>query len=205
MKQIAERDGVSKQAVQQIVRRLVEGGALVGVRKDTAGRITGVNVAEYDSARGTETNAAKLQAAQTARQLRSVPPVVPTTAAAEPRAPTEFTQAQTQRAHYDAELKKLELAERLGALLPRDAAIDAMRQIVDAISRQLDQLLLLDEQLMAAARDGKPALRAALKCAVFEVKRAGAASVRELEAKGRAAAAAGPIEVEIAAEPAAAP
>lgn len=195
MPQIAARDGISKQAVQKTVARLIEAGNITDVRKDGRGRVTGINVAEYDRARGVNADAAKLQGAETARQLRAEL-LLATPDKAAP-APTEFTQAQTQRALYDAELKKLELAERRGLVLPRDQVIEALRRLVDMINRQLDQVLLLDDELTVAAKEGRPAVRAVLKKAVFETRRAAAAAARGLEAEGRAEEAAGPIEIEL--------
>jgi hypothetical protein len=194
MPQIAARDGISKQAVQKTVARLIEAGSLSEIRKDGRGRVTGINVAEYDRARGANADPAKLQGAETARHLRNELPLAPPAAPA----PSEFTQANTQRALYDAELKKLELAERRGLVLPRDQVIEAQHRLIDAINRQLEQLLLLDDDLIAACREGKPAVRAVLKKAVFDTRRAAAAAARGLEAEGRAEEVAGPIEVELA-------
>jgi DNA-binding transcriptional ArsR family regulator len=196
MPQIAARDGISKQAVQKTVARLIEAGNITDVRRDGRGRVTGINVAEYDSARGTNADPAKLQGAETTRQMRGELPLataVPSPAAA----PSEFTQANTLRAQYDAKLKELDLAKQLRLVLPRDQVIEAQRKVLDAIVSQLNQLLSLDEDLIVAAKESRAAVRALLKKAIFETRRAAAAALRELEAEGRAEKASGPVELEL--------
>ena len=70
---------------------------------------------------------------------------------------------QARRAAYDADLKKLDLLERLGLVLPTAGVRAAVTQSAVAIVRTLDRLDSLDEDLLAAARDGRPGARRFLK------------------------------------------
>jgi predicted transcriptional regulator len=64
--EIARRDGVSKQAVSKNVRALLERGLFV--ERSVKGRITGVDVAEYDRMLGRPGTATGVEATVAARE-----------------------------------------------------------------------------------------------------------------------------------------
>lgn len=157
---IAERDGVTKQAVSKHVKRLVEQHAL-SVERDGQGRIAAVNVAEYDHLRGRFGDPSKAQAPAPAAGADQVDlPLAPT----KPANPESYDEAIRQKTWLAAEKSRLELAELKGELLRASAVAGAVVRCGEDIARIIDRLPnAADDLAVAVARDGVHGLRVTLK------------------------------------------
>lgn len=157
--ELAKLKGVAKQTVSEKVARLVDAGKLE-VRPGK-GKVKLINVAAYDRALGETTDLAREQGART-RQAAADP--------ATPRDPT-FTKHQADKAGYEAEMKRLDLEERLGKLRTVDAIEDAAVTCGETVVRLIDQLALkVDEMAAAVAKEGVPGLRSVVKSIQFELR-----------------------------------
>lgn len=157
--ELAKLKGVTKQTVSEKVARLVDAGKLE-VRPGK-GKAKLINVAAYDRAVGETTDLSRAQGAQT--KLAADPD-------AAPRDPT-FTKHQATRAGYEAELKRLDLEERLGRLRSVADIEDATVTCGETVVRLIDQLVLSADEIAAAvAKDGVTGARAALKNIQFDLR-----------------------------------
>lgn len=149
VKQVADRDGVSKQAVSKKVKDLVERHGLA-VERDGQGRVVALNVAEYDHLRGRYGDPSKVQAP---RQMDAPPP------------PSEsYDEALRQKTWHEAERRRIELEEMKGRLVPVAAVENIVAESGAAIASVIDRLPSSADDLAAAvARDGSHGLRVALK------------------------------------------
>lgn len=172
--ELAKLKGVTKQTVSEKVARLVADGK-IEVRPGK-GKAKLINVAAYDRAVGETTDLARAQGAQTK------------TGAADDstaRDPT-FTQHQATRAGYEAELKRLDLEERLGRLRSVEDVEASAIKCGEAVVRIVDDKVLRAEEMAAAvAKDGVAGARRILKDIVF--------AEREQIAKAFASLAAGDV------------
>lgn len=153
---IAERDGVSKQAVSKKARALVEKHGL-SVDRDDRGRIAAVNVAEYDHLRGRFGDPSKAQAPR---------PTANAAAPASQPAPANesYDEALRQKTWHEAERRRLELEELKGELIRVARVADALQVCGEEINRIVDRLpSMTDDLANAVARDGSHGLRVALK------------------------------------------
>jgi DNA-binding MarR family transcriptional regulator len=133
---LAERRGVSKGAMSRMVKRFETLGLLSSKPGDDR-RVKLVNVAEFDRAASDATDAV--------RELNG-----------SARASGSLAEAQTRRASYDADLKRLQLEERLGKLIPIEDAQDSMVKCAEGLVRVIDQVSARAEELAAAvAKDGE--------------------------------------------------
>lgn len=150
VRQVADRDGVSKQAVSKKVRELVEKHGL-SVERDAQGRVVALNVAEYDHLRGRYGDPSKAQAPRQAD--------VPQTAPSE-----SYDEALRQKTWHEAERRRLEVEELKGKLVRVDEVEHAVAESGAAIARIIDRLPAAADDLAAAvAREGTHGLRVALK------------------------------------------
>lgn len=164
---------VTKQTISERVARLAADGK-IEVRPGK-GKSKLVNLAEYDRAVGETTDMAREQGAQT--KVGAGPDDTA------PRDPT-FTQHQATRAGYEAELKRLDLEERLGRLRSVEDVEASAIKCGEAVVRIVDDKVLRAEEMAAAvAKDGVAGARRILKEIVF--------AEREQIAKAFAALAAG--------------
>ena len=145
--QIADRDGVSKQAISKKIGRLAESG--LTVERDAQGRVLTVNVVEYDSLLGRFANPSKAQA--------------PRQAAAAP-AKESYDEALRQKTWLETERRRIELdaikgrlVEAAGVAEGYDRAAAVIHDIVGRIDDRADDLAAI------VARDGSRGLHAALK------------------------------------------
>jgi DNA-binding transcriptional ArsR family regulator len=145
--EIAARDGVSAPTVSNHVKRLVEKHGL-RVERDALGRVKAVNVAEYDHLRGQFSDPSKSQAP-------------------DPRPATDresYDAALTQKTQYEAERKRIELAQLKGELIPTSEVIHgygaAAATIRDVLERIDDAA---DEMAVAVGKDGVRGAEMALK------------------------------------------
>lgn len=149
--QVAERDGVSKQAVARKARQLAERHGLT-VERDTVGRIKKFNVVQYDQLRGKLDDPAHRQAGK----------AKPAPASAVPAADS-YDEARRQNAWLDAERSRLALDEARGRLVPVDGVRDAISAAGDAIAAVIDRLPNAADDLAAiVGRDGAHGARVEL-------------------------------------------
>jgi predicted ArsR family transcriptional regulator len=148
--EIAQRDGVTPQAVTKKFRELAERG--LEVERDARGRISKANVVQYDLLRDRVGDPSKDQ-----RPQREEEP----TLAADPQS---YDEALRKKTWYEAERKRLELEEQVGALIKVaeiEQAIDACAEAIAAVVRRLQSET--DALATAVTRDGVHGLRVALK------------------------------------------
>lgn len=151
--QIAERDGVSKQAVSKTVKRLVDAHGLQ-VARDPRDRIVSVNVAAYDHLRAQFADPSKAQAPK----KTPAPDELPL-----PRADT-YDEARRQQAWIAAERERLSLGELKKDLVRVAGVIEAVSDCGTEIARIVDRLPQAADDLAAAVgRDGAHGVRVALK------------------------------------------
>ncbi|CUA90201.1 hypothetical protein Ga0061061_111113 [Chelatococcus sambhunathii] len=150
VKQVADRDGVSKQAVSKKVKDLVERHGLA-VERDGQGRVVALNVAEYDHLRGRYGDPSKAQAPRQ-QELPQPPPS------------ESYDEALRQKTWHEAERRRIELEEMKGRLVPVAAVESIVAESGAAIASVIDRLPSSADDLAAAvARDGSHGLRVALK------------------------------------------
>ncbi|NTE36661.1 MarR family transcriptional regulator [Agrobacterium tumefaciens] len=151
IKDLAERKGVSKQAISQRVQKL-EAAGLIVVRQN--GKFREVDLVSYDRAIGETGNAFREQAAETKADI------------AAGAGSKKLRDAQAERAGYEARLKELDLAERLGNLVPirgEHGLETALLKISGEIIRELGVLMNWVPDLMEASGNGEAALRRTLR------------------------------------------
>lgn len=168
MKKIAERDGVSRQAVHKATHKFVNDGAITGIERNPRGHITAVNIVEYDRARGTSADPAKMQGSATKKILDEDGGQQPAG-----KMPSDYTRAITGKALYETELRKIELHERQGLLRPLaeiEAGVDLCGEtIIAAIERVKFRH---DDLATAVANEGLRGSQAFLKQFIFELRSA---------------------------------
>jgi len=162
--QIAERDGVSKQAVSKKARRLAQSHGLTTTR-DLQGRIATINVVEYDHIRGLVDDPSKARTDRRAPdKLQGLTP--PSAVVGE-----TYDEALRQKTWYEAERSRLRLEEEKRQLVRVDELTDAVVDIASSIVRIVDRLPgRADELMLAFERDGVAGLRAALKIAASRMR-----------------------------------
>ena len=158
---LAARDGVSKPGVSRKVKQLVAKHSLQ-VERDGQGRVSGVNVAQYDELRSRFGDPSKAQAPQSAvGPAQDVPPATNET----------YDEALRQRTWIEAERARIKLATEMGDLVPSAGVADAQARCGEEISRIVDRLLNdVDEMAAAVGREGVHGLRVLIKKIVFRVK-----------------------------------
>lgn len=146
--QVAERDGVSKQAVSKKVKRLVDAGLVV--ERDERGRVAKFNVVQYDLLRGRLDDPAQKRAPKTA---------------AEPAKPAadSYDEARRTQAWLAAERERLALDEMKGRLVPVDQVRDAFATVGGIIAAVIDRLPNAADDIAAeVAKSGGHGARVAL-------------------------------------------
>jgi hypothetical protein len=132
---LAREQRVTKQAISKNITRWAAAGRTVPTKKD--GRELLVRVADYKRAAGEVADQAKLLAEQTKKGGEGDP---------------IYTREQARKMGIDADLRQLELDERLGSLIPvkdlQTAAVTCASEIVRAI----DQTIGRADELAAAAK-----------------------------------------------------
>lgn len=157
--ELAKLKGVTKQTVSERVARLVDAGKLE--IRPGKGKTKLINVAAYDRAVGETTDLSRQQGAQTKAAQGDQ---------ATARDPS-FTKHQADKAGYEAELKRLDLEERLGRLRSVDEIEAATIQCGEVVVRLVDQLVLRADEIAAAvAKDGVTGARGALKAIQFDLR-----------------------------------
>jgi DNA-binding Lrp family transcriptional regulator len=154
--EIAERDGISKQAVSKRVKALVDDHGLA-VETDARGNVARVNVVHYDLLRERHGNPSKDQRP------------APSTESSAP-AGDSYEEALRLKTHYEATRKGIELDEQMGKLV----RVDELQQAVADVGAEIAAIVGKVEQeadALAAAgmRDGPHGIRVALKQVKFRM------------------------------------
>lgn len=156
---IAERDGISKQAVSKAVNALVDKHGLP-VQRDNRGRISGVSVAHYDHYRGHFGNGAMSQA----------PRVEPTDegggggGANSRGGPNSRDEALRQQAWIDLHRKKIAQAEEDGKLVRADILATALTVAGKTIQGEVNRLAnRADDLALAVSKEGTSGARMVLR------------------------------------------
>jgi len=167
---IARERGKSRQAIAKRVDSLVEAG-LLDTRPGPGGTKL-VNLAQFDRAVGEVGDAFKESAAETRAE-----------AEAETNSPASpaLRDHQSRAAQYTADLKFLDLEERLGRLVPIDEAKAGGVKIGEAVVRIMGRLPTYAEAMSAAAtKDGVQGCRGLLKDIERELRVAMAEAIGEI-------------------------
>lgn len=167
--EVARRKGITRQSLNERVDRLASEG-LIKVRRD--GRSKLINVAEFDRVVGEVGDAVKEGAAATraeADDLEKNP---------------ALRDHQARAAQYTADLKFLDLEERLGRLVPVAEVEEAAVKCAEATVRVIDRLPTYADAVAAAVgKDGPAGARAKLKEIAREIRQAIAEAHGELARK----------------------
>ena len=167
--QIAALKHTSKQAVSKRVKRLSETG-LLSTRQGPSGSLL-VNLAEYDRVVGETTDFVRASKGTRAAGASKTHSVITEAASSESVTSPSLNFQQARKASYDADLKKLELDERLGKLLPIQDVEAAMIACAGSMVRQIEQITARADDIAAAvARNGSAGVRAELKKIVHELR-----------------------------------
>lgn len=171
--EIARQKDKSRQAIAKRVDALVEAGKLK--TKPGEGGTKLVNLAQYDRAVGETGDAVKEGAAVTRAEIE--------TGAGASESPA-LRDNQARAAKYSADLKFLDLEERLGRLVPVGEVEDAAQKCAEATVRVVDRLPTYADAIAAAVgKDGPAGARAKLKEIAREIRQAIAEAHGELARK----------------------
>jgi DNA-binding Lrp family transcriptional regulator len=157
--EVARRKGITRQSLNERVDRLASDG-LIKVRRN--GRSKLINSAEFDRVVGEVGDAVKEGAAITRAEAE-------TGASATPA----LRDHQERAARYAADLRFLDLEERLGRLVPVAEVEDAAQKCAEATVRVVDRLPTYADAIAAAVgKDGPAGARAKLKEIAREIRQA---------------------------------
>jgi hypothetical protein len=158
--ELAELKGVGKSTISEQVAALVAAGKVT--LRPGKGRAKLVNVAAFDVGRGQVADPAKELAAET--RLLPIEPEAPGTAPGATPSGGAYRDAQTRKTQYEADLREIELKEKLGELVPVAEVAAAANGAAEAIVRVIDRISSHAEAIAAAVgKDGPAGARAKLK------------------------------------------
>lgn len=167
--ELARLKNIARQSAGERVDRLENEGKIT-VKRD--GRSKMINLAEYNFAVGEVGDASKEAGAATKAISDADDGPAPN---------NHFRDAQTREKQYAADLKYLELNERLGKLVPADeveaAAIKAAEDIISLIDRIAGQA---EAVAAAVAKDGATGARTKLKEIARDVRQGIATAMAKL-------------------------
>ncbi|TPN49345.1 MarR family transcriptional regulator [Mesorhizobium sp. B1-1-7] len=167
--EIARRRGVSRAAISKRVKRLVAEGS-IQTRPGRGGTIE-VELAAFDLATNETT------------RLDDGPTQVPS---ARRRLSAPQGGPAADKIRYEAALRKLDYEERIKTLLPIKDVENAMVRASEVIVRAIEQLPNFTAELMAATRDGEPAVRRKLREIKDHIRRQAADALTLLHNEGLA-------------------
>lgn len=168
--EVARRKGITRQSLNERVDRL-EADGLIKVKRE--GRSKLINVAEFDRVVGDVGDAVKEGAAITRAETEGDAEKNPA-----------LRDHQSRAAQYTADLKYLDLEERLGRLVPVAEVEDAAQKSAEATVRIVDRLPTFADAIAAAVgKDGPAGARAKLKEIARELRTAIAEAMGELARK----------------------
>ncbi|WP_410052447.1 MarR family transcriptional regulator [Bradyrhizobium sp. SZCCHNRI3018] len=175
--EIARQRGKSKQAISKRVKSLIEAGLLQ--TKPGEKNSTLVNLAQFDRAVGQVGDAAKEQAAATAKTAEPEASEAPEKGG-DTGGPI-YRDHQAREKQYAADLKFLELQERLGNLVAVADLADQANKCAEVLVRVFDRLPTFADQMAASVgKDGAAGARATFKEIARELRTAAADAFREL-------------------------
>ncbi|MEP9378398.1 hypothetical protein ABLE91_16905 [Aquabacter sp. CN5-332] len=173
--QIAERDGISKQAVSKVVQGLIAQHG-VPVERDTRGRVARISLAHYDHHRGQFSNPAKVVAS------RPSPPI----GGDVPRGDS-FEEARRQNEWLKVEREKLDQAKERKQLV----RVDLMSVALERAGREIQAIIArlpnqADDVALAGAKEGVHGVRLKLRDVAFELNSSVADAMAALAAEAPA-------------------
>ena len=172
--QVAERDGVTKQAVTKLVRELALKSGLP-VERDGRGRIVRFSLAHFDHLRERFASSEKVAAARTSA------PSVPAGKIPGAQAENSRDEALRQEAWLKVGRERLRQQEVAGNLVRADLLADALakagREIQSMIARLPNSA---DDLSIAVSKEGAHGLRVALREAAFEMNTKIASTLADL-------------------------
>lgn len=171
--ELAKNQNVSKQAIARKLAAL-EADGLVKT-KPGKGKTKLVNVAQYLTAIGQAGNVAQeLAAADRAADAAALD-------APEANSPPAYRDAQTRDKELSADLKELELKQKLGEVVPVENLSALATEVAEQIVRVIDRLPAKAQDMASAvARDGEVGARGQYKRDVRELREAIAEALGKL-------------------------
>lgn len=155
--EVAARDGITKQAVTKMVRRLVEEHGLP-VERDGRERIVRFSLAHFDHLRGDFSSSEKVAAA---RQQKPEPPA---------DSSTSRDEALRLEAWLRVNRQQIELAESAGRLVRKDRLQQGLTQCGNEIRAIIGRMPnKADDLALAVTREGVHGLRIAMRQLAVEV------------------------------------
>ncbi len=156
--ELASSRGISKPSASINISRWTAQGAKITTRKK--GKVLLVDGDAYDKAHADAATGSKSRLDGNRGNKTGAKPAY-----------GSYAREQARKIGYEAELKRLELEERLGNLIPREDLQRATELASEAVLRSIDHAVMrVDELQEASARGGVAALRVALKGVVRDVK-----------------------------------
>lgn len=172
--EIARLKDKSRQAIAKRVDALVEAGKLQTRPGDGGTKL--VHLAQFDRAVGDTGDAFKESAAETRAEVEADDSKNPA-----------LRDHQTRKAQYEADLKQMDLEERLGRLIPVVEVEDAAQRAAEAIVRVIDRLPSFAEKVAAAVgKDGPVGARGALKEIARKIRQSAAEAMGVLAGRAEA-------------------
>lgn len=204
---IAARKSVTKQTISERVARLVREGKLR--TRPGRGNAKLVDLAEYDRAVGETTDLIREQAAATLRHRAGEAQPSPhrggdlgAPANGAPALEPTFSDAQKQKAFYDAGIRALDYAERTGEVLPINGPNGVAAAMAVAGTKILTAIARLQthaaELATAVAKEGETGARRVLKQMEHDLRQEIGRVLRVLEKDGRQQESDGRCEIDIA-------
>lgn len=179
LSEIAERDGVSRQAISKTVRELIEKHD-IPVDRDGRGRIARVSVAHIDHYRERFQNPAKVLAARPATPAAKVGHDAVTAPLSEGES---FEEARRRNEWLRYSRLKLEHDEACGRLI----SVDLVEAALDELGRETQALVArlpnhADDLSVPFAKEGVHGLRTALRDVAFQINLSIAERFKEIAA-----------------------
>nr|WP_280800195.1 helix-turn-helix domain-containing protein [Mesorhizobium sp. LNHC229A00] len=177
---VARRRSVSRAAISKRVKRLEAQGS-IKTRPGPGGNVL-VELAAFDLATNEQTPIdSQAQPAVSQHSRRSPKP----------------QGAAADKVKYEAALRRLDYEERIKNLVPIKHVEDAMVRAGEGIVRAIEQLPNFTAELMAATRDGEPAVRRKLREIKDHIRRKAAEALVLLRDEGAAQERAGGVEYDL--------
>lgn len=176
----ARRRGVTPKAIE----KAIEAGRIPASAVRRVGRDKLINVAVADFALRNSRSRVNTGDDLGSPAAADHPPPAETapTAAAAAETP-KLTQARTETEQINAQLKQLELDERLGKVRDVEDVIRSMETCATALARDLDQLTArVDDLATAFTRNGVDGMRALVKQIVRDIRGTMSANMKIFEA-----------------------
>ncbi|WFS01604.1 winged helix-turn-helix domain-containing protein [Rhizobium tumorigenes] len=158
--ELARRKNITRQTASERIARLEKEG-LITTRLD--GRSRMVELATFDRIVGQTGNAFREQGADTKRAAAGTSKSATSGA---------LRDAQSDRANYEAKLKALDLAERIGQLVPvrgEHGVETALVKVTEAIVRELGAPMNWISDILEN-REGEPGLRRLIRKKILEMR-----------------------------------